>query len=200
MTLGGFVSRLITMIFHVLTTRMTVDDDVAPQRNAIFTFNEILSCIIVMSSSSAATYTSVYTDSEPWRFQWVSDDELEAPDAEPEHAPLILEYVPEPEYPEYLAPSDEEAPIEDQPILVDALPTTLSPGYVANSDPEEDQEDDSKEDHADYPADGGDDDDDEEEEESFKDKEEGEEHLALADSTTLPVVDPVPLAEDTKAF
>ncbi|GKA51546.1 protein MOR1 [Tanacetum coccineum] len=38
MTLGGFVSRLITMIFHVLTTRTTVDDDVAPRRNAIFTF------------------------------------------------------------------------------------------------------------------------------------------------------------------
>ncbi|GJU81454.1 putative ribonuclease H-like domain-containing protein [Tanacetum coccineum] len=36
-----------------------------------------------MSSSSTVTYTSVYTDSEPWRFQWVSDDELEAPDAAP---------------------------------------------------------------------------------------------------------------------
>ncbi|GKA51704.1 hypothetical protein Tco_0744900 [Tanacetum coccineum] len=34
-------------------------------------------------SSSTVTYTSVYTDSEPWRFQWVSDDELEAPDAAP---------------------------------------------------------------------------------------------------------------------
>ncbi|GJW74287.1 hypothetical protein Tco_0133657 [Tanacetum coccineum] len=74
------------------------------------------------------------------------------------------------EYPEYVAPSDDEIPVED---------------------PEEDL--------TDYPADGGDDDDDEEEEEeSFEDddddddeeeaiEEDGdkeEEHLALADSTT----------------
>ncbi|GKF30759.1 hypothetical protein Tco_0100557, partial [Tanacetum coccineum] len=26
------------------------------------------------------TYTSVYTDSKPWRFQQVYDDELEAPE------------------------------------------------------------------------------------------------------------------------
>ncbi|GKB44273.1 hypothetical protein Tco_0889215 [Tanacetum coccineum] len=38
MTLGGFVSRLFTMICHVLTTRTTVDDEVAPRRNTIFTF------------------------------------------------------------------------------------------------------------------------------------------------------------------
>ncbi|GJZ17735.1 hypothetical protein Tco_0553858 [Tanacetum coccineum] len=49
---------------------------------------------------------------------------------EPEQAPHSLEYVPEPEYPEYLAPSDDEAPMEDQPLLADASPTALSPGYV----------------------------------------------------------------------
>ncbi|GKG67063.1 hypothetical protein Tco_0721484, partial [Tanacetum coccineum] len=38
---------------------------------------------------------------------------------------------------------------------VDASPTALLPGYVAESDPEEDL----KEDHADYPADGWDGDD-----------------------------------------
>ncbi|GJV27790.1 hypothetical protein Tco_1384238 [Tanacetum coccineum] len=70
---------------------------------------------------------------------------------EPEQAPLSLDYVPEPEYPEYLVPSDVEVPIEDQPLTDDASPTALSPGYVANSDPEEDPEEDPKED----PVDGG---------------------------------------------
>ncbi|GJZ72842.1 hypothetical protein Tco_0636988 [Tanacetum coccineum] len=134
----------------------------------------------------------------------------------PEHPPSPVEvpYVPEPEYPEYLVPSDTEAPLEDQPLLVDASPTTLSPGYVADSDPEEDPEEDPKEDHTDYPADGGDGDDepsndddddddtDDEDEEPFEDEDddEEEEHLALADSFAIPVVDPVPSAEDTTAF
>ncbi|GJX00108.1 hypothetical protein Tco_0184021, partial [Tanacetum coccineum] len=69
-------------------------------------------------------------------------------------------------------------------------------------------------DHADYPADGGDDDDepsddddddtDNEDEELIEDedddKEEKEEHLALADSSAIPVVDLVPSAGDTEAF
>nr|GEX27898.1 putative reverse transcriptase domain-containing protein [Tanacetum cinerariifolium] len=38
-------------------------------------------------SSSTVTYTSVYFYSEPWRFQWVSDEEPEAPEA----APQVLE-------------------------------------------------------------------------------------------------------------
>ncbi|GJW52884.1 hypothetical protein Tco_0096969 [Tanacetum coccineum] len=138
-------------------------------------------------SSSTVTYTSVYSNSEPWRFQWVSDDELEVPEEAPqfpEQAPPSHDYVPGPEhppspdyvpgpehppspdyvpgleYPEYLVPSDAEAPIEDQPLPADASPTAISPGYVADSDPEEDPE----EDPADYPADGGD-----EEEESSED-------------------------------
>ncbi|GJZ86623.1 hypothetical protein Tco_0658233 [Tanacetum coccineum] len=44
-------------------------------------------------------------------------------------------------YPEYLAPYDEEVPIEDQPYVVVDSPIALSPGYVADSDPEEDSED-----------------------------------------------------------
>ncbi|GKG63723.1 hypothetical protein Tco_0645116, partial [Tanacetum coccineum] len=59
-------------------------------------------------------------------------------------------YVPEPEYPEYLVPSEDEAPMEDQPLPDDASPAALSPGYVPDSDPEE---------HTYYPADGGDGDD-----------------------------------------
>ncbi|GKF97300.1 hypothetical protein Tco_0293121 [Tanacetum coccineum] len=120
----------------------------------------------------------------------------------PEHPPSPAEvpYVPESEYPEYLVPSDDEAPWEDQPLPVDASPTALSLGYVADSDPEEDPE----EDHADYPADGGDDDDepfdddtDDEDEGTFEDEdddEEEEEHLAPADSPTIPIVDPIPSA------
>ncbi|GKD09398.1 hypothetical protein Tco_1189083 [Tanacetum coccineum] len=84
--------------------------------------------------------------------KWVSNDELEVPEAAlqslgqaapspdyvpcPEH-PLSPDYVPGPEY---LVPSDDKIPIEDQPLHVDASPTALSPGYVAGSDPEEDPE------------------------------------------------------------
>ncbi|GJZ29673.1 hypothetical protein Tco_0574320 [Tanacetum coccineum] len=129
----------------------------------------------------------------------------------PEHPPSPVEvpYVLEPEYPEYLVPSDAEAPLKDQPLPADASPTSLSPGYVADSDPEEDPE----EDHADYPADREDDDDEpsddddddtnDEDEEPFEDKdydEEEEEHLALADSSAIHVVDLVPSAGDTEAF
>ncbi|GKC00384.1 hypothetical protein Tco_0986520 [Tanacetum coccineum] len=79
----------------------------------------------------------------------------------PKHLPSPVEvpYVPELEYPEYLVPSDAEAPLEDQSLPTDASPTTLSPGYVVDSDPDEDLEEDPKEDHTDYPANGGDGDD-----------------------------------------
>ncbi|GKF59594.1 hypothetical protein Tco_0176380, partial [Tanacetum coccineum] len=76
----------------------------------------------------------------------------------PKHPPSPVEvpYVPEPEYPEYLVPTDVEAPLEDQPLHVDASSTALSPGYMADFDPDKDLEEDPEEDHADYPADGGD--------------------------------------------
>ncbi|GJR19454.1 hypothetical protein Tco_0967981 [Tanacetum coccineum] len=179
----------------------------------------------VMSSSTTVTYTSVYTDSELRRVFWGVDEELfdggpehpPSPDyvPGPEHPPSPIEvpYVPEPEYPEYLVPFDAEAPLEDQPLPADALPTALSPGYVADSDPDEDPEEDPEEDHVDYPADRWDDDDepsddddddtDDEDEEPFEDvddDEEEEEHLALADSSVIPVVDRVPSAEDTEPF
>ncbi|GJZ99283.1 putative reverse transcriptase domain-containing protein [Tanacetum coccineum] len=191
---------------------------------------------LVMSSSSTVTYTSVYTDLEPRRVFWGADEELSdggssrvivygydglpmqpvaSPSSDyvpgPEHPPLPVEvpYVPELEYPEYLVSSDAEAPWEDQPLPANALPVALSPGYVADSDPEEDPE----EDHADYPADGGDDDDepsddddndtDDEDEEPFEDEdddEEEEEHLAPSDSPVIPIVDIIPSAGDTEAF
>ncbi|GJS52663.1 hypothetical protein Tco_0980955 [Tanacetum coccineum] len=121
---------------------------------------------------------------------------------EPEQVPLLPDYVPGPEYPEYLAPSDEEVPIEDQPYNVADSPIALSPGYVADLDPEEDSNDGL----VDYPADGGDGDDDdsydddEEKEEASKEEEaneEEEEHLAQADSVVAPVIDHVPSSEET---
>nr|GFD60449.1 hypothetical protein [Tanacetum cinerariifolium] len=73
-----------------------------------------------------------------------------------EHPPLpvYLPYVLEPKYPEYLVPSDADAPLEDQPLPVDASPTALSPGYMEDFDSDKDLEEDPKEDYADYSADG----------------------------------------------
>nr|GEX00558.1 putative reverse transcriptase domain-containing protein [Tanacetum cinerariifolium] len=113
----------------------------------------------------------------------------------PKHLPspdyvLCLKHPPSPDYVsglkylEYLVPSDDKVPIEDQPLLADASPTALSPSYVANFDP---LEEDPEENPTEYPADGGDDYDDEEEDD--------DEHLALADSTTLPVIDHVHIDE-----
>ncbi|GKD52346.1 hypothetical protein Tco_1281322 [Tanacetum coccineum] len=70
----------------------------------------------------------------------------------PEHPPSP-EYVSGPEYQKYVAPSDDEIPVEDQPLP-------------------DDLEDDLKEDPAHYPTDGGDDE--KEEEESFEDDDDEE--------------------------
>ncbi|GJZ41591.1 putative reverse transcriptase domain-containing protein [Tanacetum coccineum] len=129
-------------------------------------------------SSSIVTYTSISSDYEE---------------------PSDAVYVPEPVYSKYLAPSDDEIPVEDQPLFADASPVALSLGYIADSDREEDEED-----PADYLVDGGDDDDDE----SFDDDdddddddvdEDEEEHLAPADSTAIAslVVD---TTEETEPF
>nr|GEV37448.1 hypothetical protein [Tanacetum cinerariifolium] len=211
-------------------------------------WSSILFRAVMSDASSAVTYTSVYTDSEPWRYY--GDDSAEtrplrvivygydglliqpvalpspnyvpgpehppSPDyvPDPEHPPSPIEipYVPEPEYLEYLTPSDDEAPLEDQPLPADDSPITASPDYVVDSDPEEDPEDDQ----ADYPVDRGDgddepsdDDDDDDtddedpEEEPFEDEEdneEEEEHLALADPSPIPVIDPVLPAGDAEAL
>ncbi|GKC60085.1 hypothetical protein Tco_1087683 [Tanacetum coccineum] len=180
-----------------------------------------------MSSSSTLTYTSVYTDFEPWRFQWVSDEEPKVPEEAPpspdyvsgpehppspdylpgpEHPPSPV-YVPEPEYLEYLVPSDAKAPVKDQPLPDDASPTALSPGYIVDSDPKEDLEEDPEKDPADgedkdddESFDDDDDDDDDDDVEEDKEDEEEEEHLAPVDSSAVPTIDPVPLAEDIEAF
>ncbi|GKD79520.1 hypothetical protein Tco_1342141, partial [Tanacetum coccineum] len=156
-----------------------------PRRFPLFDFDNQSSLTSILISS-AVTYTSVYTDSELGRVFWGADEEISDGGS-----PRVIIYgydglpMQPPEYPEYLVPSEDEAPMEDQPLPVDASPAALSPGYVPDSDPEEDPEEDSEE-HADYPADGGDGDDepsgddsdddtDDDDEEPFEDEEDDEE-------------------------
>nr|GEY81191.1 hypothetical protein [Tanacetum cinerariifolium] len=176
--------------------------------------------------SSAVTYTSVYTDSKPWRYYREDSAETgpsrvivtRAPTvsrlrADPKHPPSPIEIpnVPDPEYPEYLAPSYDETPLEDHPLPADASPIAASPDYVADSEPEEDPEEDLEDDQAYYPADGGDgddepsddddddtDDEDPEDEPFEEDDEEEEEYPAPADSPVVPIMDLVLSARDTE--
>nr|GEW65296.1 hypothetical protein [Tanacetum cinerariifolium] len=99
-----------------------------------------------------------------------------------------------------MPPEDDVFLAEEQPLPAAVSPTADLPGYITEFDPEKDPEDkddeDPKEDLADYPVDG---DDDEEEEESSKDdvddkeededkeEKEEEEHLAPADSAPPPI-------------
>ncbi|GJZ77879.1 hypothetical protein Tco_0642551 [Tanacetum coccineum] len=189
---------------------------------------EAMSLSVMSSTSSAVTYTSVYTDSESGRAFWGADEELSdegSPrvivygyDGLPMQpiAPPSPDYIPDPEpmYPEYIPLEDEHVfPAEEQPLPPIDSPTAESPGYVAESDPEEDPEeyeDDETEDGlVDYPMDGGDngDDDDgdssgddaDDEDEDEEDEEEEEEHPAPADSAVVvPTVEPVSPPEGTK--
>nr|GEU99422.1 putative reverse transcriptase domain-containing protein [Tanacetum cinerariifolium] len=126
-------------------------------------------------SSSTVTYTSISSDFDlpPWGFHLIFDVEPQSPEVAPQspkQAPPSPDYVHGPEYPKYLAPFDNEMPIEDQPLPIDASPIALSPSY-----------------------------DDDEEEEASKEDEEEDEHLAPADST-LPTIDSVPSTEETEPF
>nr|GFA48815.1 hypothetical protein [Tanacetum cinerariifolium]GFA49205.1 hypothetical protein [Tanacetum cinerariifolium] len=103
---------------------------------------------------------------------------------------------------------------KDQPLPADASPIAASPDYVTDFNPEEGPKEDPEDDQADYPADGGDGDDDpsdddndedtddeDPKEEPFEENdEEEEEHLALADSFVVPIVDHVRPAGDTEAL
>ncbi|GJX35007.1 hypothetical protein Tco_0246564 [Tanacetum coccineum] len=149
-------------------------------------------------SSSTVTYTSISSDSDltPWGFHLMDPDKFEALQS-PEQALPSPDYVSGPEYPEYLALSDDEILVEDQPLPAAALPTAQSSSFDADFDP---LEEDLEEDPSDYPTDEGDD---EEEEESTKDDDEEEEeaseedeHLAPTDSASLPAIDHVPSVDD----
>ncbi|GJR64803.1 hypothetical protein Tco_0010868 [Tanacetum coccineum] len=169
------------------------------------------------SASSAVTYTSVYTDSEPGRVFWGADEEISdgVPQDEDEREPMFIQphdpdYVPEPIYPEYIPLEDEhEFPVEEQPLPPVDSPTAESPGYVAELDPEEYEDDEPKDGPVDYPMDGGDDGDDDDgdssgddvndEDEDEEDEEEEEEHLAPADSAiVVPIVELVSPPEGTE--
>ncbi|GJY99680.1 hypothetical protein Tco_0517110 [Tanacetum coccineum] len=93
----------------------------------------------------------------------------------PEHPPSPIEipYVPEPEYPENLVPSENEAPIGGLPLPAD--PHT-QPSHELHEDEHPFRRTRRNED----------------EEESTPD--------SPADSSAIPVVDPVPSAGDTEAF
>ncbi|GKE64384.1 hypothetical protein Tco_1518545, partial [Tanacetum coccineum] len=78
-------------------------------------------------------------------------------------------YVPKPEYPEFMPPKDDVLPAEEQP-----LPAVVSPTADLPTDYPTDRDDDDEEEES-----FGDDADDEEEDEG-EDEEEDEEHLASA--------------------
>ncbi|GKD22633.1 hypothetical protein Tco_1224336 [Tanacetum coccineum] len=80
----------------------------------------------------------------------------------------ILVYISEPVYLEYLAPSDDDIPFEDQPLPADTSPAALSPGYVSDSDSKKDPE----ESPINYATDVNDDEDKEESSEDDDDEEE----------------------------
>nr|GFA01043.1 hypothetical protein [Tanacetum cinerariifolium] len=179
------------------------------------------------SASSAVTYTSIYTDSEPGRVLWGADEERSdgdyipcpeepqtppTPQDEDEHEPMFIQphdpdFVPEPIYPEYIPLEDEHVFLtEEQPDS----PTAESPEYVTESDPEEDPEeyeDDETEDGPDdYPMDEGDDGDDDDGDSSGDDAndddededEEEEEHLDPTSTIAIPTVELASPPEGTK--
>nr|GEW09706.1 putative reverse transcriptase domain-containing protein [Tanacetum cinerariifolium] len=90
----------------------------------------------------------------------------------------------------------------DGPLVMPEDPVYPRVGYIDESDPDEDpkedHEDDPKEDPVDYLADEGDEGDDEDDDINI----EGDEYLALVDSTavTLLVVDHAPFAKETESF
>ncbi|GKE56059.1 hypothetical protein Tco_1495244 [Tanacetum coccineum] len=65
-------------------------------------------------SSSTVTYTSISSDSNllPRGFHLMDPDEFKASQS-PELVPPSPDYVPGLEYSEYVAPSDDEIPVED---------------------------------------------------------------------------------------
>nr|GEV07843.1 hypothetical protein [Tanacetum cinerariifolium] len=152
------------------------------------------------------TYTSISSDSDgrSWGIPLVNASELpemdlytevaqqgQAPQLSPAYVPDPMEldgHVPvydlEPEYPEYHVSSDDDMQVEDQPIGPTDYPVNRGDD---DDEPSNDDDDDDTNDEDEEPT--KDEDDDEE-----------EEHLALADFSAVPVVDPVPSARDTEAY
>ncbi|GJZ57341.1 hypothetical protein Tco_0612835 [Tanacetum coccineum] len=139
---------------------------------------------------------------DPYAYVVAAFQALPSPDyvpgpEEPEQAPPLLEFVPEPVYPEFMLPKSDVFLAEVQPLPIAALPTADSPGCIPVSDPEEDNYEDPKEDPTDYPTDRDDEEDPEEdpsrdeaddEDKDEDDEEEEEEHPAPANSVPPPPV------------
>ncbi|GJX46720.1 hypothetical protein Tco_0271910, partial [Tanacetum coccineum] len=159
---------------------------------------------IMSSATSAVTYTSVYTDSEPGRAFWGADDEEISEGGIPRVivlgydglpmqpvAPPSSDYIPGPEDPQtplVLQDEDDRELSEEQPLHPVDSPTAESPRFVTKSDPEEDPEE-YEDDEIEY---GPDEDDKDEEGEE-------EEHLTLANSAIdIPVDEPVFPPEGTE--
>ncbi|GKA52260.1 hypothetical protein Tco_0745456 [Tanacetum coccineum] len=170
------------------------------------------------SATSAVTYTSVYTDSEPGRAFWGADDEEVSEGGIPRVIILGYDGLPiqpvAPPSPDYIpGPEDPQTP----PVPQDE--DEREPMFIPREDPESTgdkhtpppPQDVRQRMVVDYPMDGGDDGDDddgdlsrddandEDEDEEDEEDEEEEEHLAPADSTTvIPVDEPVFPPEGTE--
>ncbi|GJS74750.1 hypothetical protein Tco_0707591 [Tanacetum coccineum] len=172
---------------------------------------------LAMSSDNtlfAVTYTSISSDLNglSWGIPLVNADELLEMDPYEEVAqqgqtlplspacvpdPMKLDehvpvYVLEPEHPEYHVPTYDDI----QSMENDSIDYPDEP-----EDDDEDLEEDPEEDYTNYPADGEDGDDEPSDDDDNDDdtNDENEEHLALADSSIVPVVDHVPSVGDTEA-
>ncbi|GJT85814.1 putative reverse transcriptase domain-containing protein [Tanacetum coccineum] len=176
---------------------------------------------VMSSASSAVTYTSVYTDSEPGRAFWGADDEEISEGGIPRVivlgydglpiqpvAPPSPDYIPgleDPQTPPVPQDEDEREPMFVQAHDPDYVPEPIYPEYIPLEDEHERCIGMITEDGpVDYPIDEGDDgdgddddssgDDAEEDEDEDDDEEEEEEekHLAPADSAiVVPVDEPV---------
>ncbi|GJU82456.1 putative reverse transcriptase domain-containing protein [Tanacetum coccineum] len=133
------------------------------------------------SASSAVTYTSVYTDSEPGRVFWGADEEISDGGSpwvivygydgllmQPV-APPSLDYIlgpEEPHTPPVPQDDDEREPMFIQPHDPDYVREPIYPKYIPLEDdhefldPEEYEDDETEDGPVDYPMDGGEDRDD----------------------------------------
>ncbi|GJS58880.1 hypothetical protein Tco_0653664 [Tanacetum coccineum] len=149
------------------------------------------------SASSAVTYTSVYTDSEPGRAFWGADDEEISEGGIPRV--IVLGYDGLPMQP-VAPPSPDYIPGPEDP---------QTPPVPQDEDEQEYEDDETEDGPVDYPMDGGDDGDDDdgdssrddandEDEDEDEEDEEEEEHLAPADSAVVvPTDEPVSPPEGT---
>ncbi|GJY15054.1 hypothetical protein Tco_0385476 [Tanacetum coccineum] len=146
--------------------------------------------VIMSSATSAVTYTSVYTDSEPGRAFWGADDEEVSEGGIPRVivlgydrlpiqpvAPPSPDYVPgleDPQTPPVPQDEDEREPMFVQAHDPDYVPEPIYPEYIPLEDdhefpaeeqplphdPKEYEDDETEDGPVDYPMDGGDDGDD----------------------------------------